>query len=134
MSNSASITSIRDFILQLNTIDDVKRTTITNYNNAINAFTLHTGIEEPLFSDITYSNVITMRKSLKELDRSPETHKAYLRNIKSICSAAFNHKIIIEKPEFNQNWDEKSKNIKTPRSIIPQYILDSINRIELNLR
>ena len=132
MSSSSSMSSIRDFIKQLDTIDDVKRTTITNYNNTINAFSLHTGVEEPLFSDITYSNVIKMRKSLKELGRSPETHKAYLRNLKSICSAAFNHKIIFEKPEFNQNWDEKSRKIKTPRSIIPQDILDSIKRIELN--
>ena len=132
MSSSTSMSSIRDFISQLNTIDDVKRTTITNYNNAINAFSLHTGIEEPLFSDINYSNVITLRKSLKKLGRSPETHKAYLRNLKSICSSALNHKIIFEKPDFNQNWDEKSKKIKTPRSIIPQDILDSINRIELD--
>ena len=132
MRSSSSMISIRDFINQLENLDDKKRTTIVNYHNSINAFSFHTKIKEPLFSDITYINISKMRKSLSELNKSPESHNKYLRDIKAICRSAYKFKMVFELPDFDRSWAAKKSPVNKVKTVLPIDIIEAIERIELN--
>ncbi|MDB2695535.1 Arm DNA-binding domain-containing protein [Flavobacteriaceae bacterium] len=134
LQSSSSMLSISDFIEQLNTIHDKSRKTIENYLNSVNAFAFHTGIQTPLFSDINFANIVRMRKSLAEANRSPATHNKYLRDLKAISRLAFKLKIIFELPEFDLTWRAKETSFKKVETAIPIDIIEAINKIKIDAK
>mgnify|MGYP000858254805 CR=1 FL=1 len=132
MESSSQMTSLKEFISQLDQIDDKSRQTKTNYLASVNSFSYHTGIKDPLFSEVTYLNFSKMRKSISEKGKSPETHNKYLRDIKAICRLAFRLKIIFDLPEFDSTWRAKSTRAKKLKTTNPKTIFEAIDRIELH--
>ena len=132
MQSSSQMTSLKEFISQLDQIDDKSRQTKTNYLASVNSFSYHTGIKDPLFSEVTYLNFSKMRKSISDKGNSPETHNKYLRDIKAICRLAFRLKIIFDLPEFDSSWRAKSAPVKKVKTAHPRNIFEAIDKIGLH--
>ncbi len=105
--------------------------TIKNYRISISAFSTHTGIKEPKFSDINYTNVSKMRKSILDKGGSPHTHNKYLRDIKSICNYALKRKQVFINFEFDSDWSAKTKPIYQIKTVQSFEIKEAIERIAI---
>jgi hypothetical protein len=110
---------------------DKSEITLENYRLSMSAFSTHTGIKEPKFSDINYANIAKMRKSIVDKGYSPHTHNKYFRDIKSICSYALKRKQVFTDFGFDSDWGAKIKpntHIKTVQSF---EIKEAIERIAI---
>lgn len=110
---------------------DKSEITLENYRLSMSAFSTHTGIKEPKFSDINYANIAKMRKSIVDKGLSPHTHNKYFRDIKSICSYALKRKQVFTDFGFDSDWGAKIKpntHIKTVQSF---EIKEAIERIAI---
>jgi hypothetical protein len=62
-------------------VQDKTAITIKNYRISMSAFSTHTGIKEPKFSDINYTNISKMRKSILDKGGSPHTLQRYKKHL-----------------------------------------------------
>lgn len=130
LSNSSVLDSIHAFIDAY--CEGIKfETNVTNYRNAVKAFSFHTGIKEPLFTDITHENFIRVKNSLDEKGRSKQTLNSYLKNIKAICNYAKKKKITFQDFDFDSDWGNKKVKIK-PVAVSSKHIKEAIDRIKIH--
>lgn len=130
LSNSSVLDSIHAFINAY--CDGIKsETNVANYRNAVKAFSFHTGIKEPLFTDITHENFIRVKNSLDEKGRSKQTLNSYLKNIKAICNYAKKKKITFQDFDFDSDWGNKKVKIK-PVAVSSKQIKEAIDRIKIH--
>jgi hypothetical protein len=110
---------------------DKSEITLKNYRLSMSAFSTHTGIKEPKFSDINYANISKMRKSILDKDGSPHTHNKYFRDIKSICSYALKRKQVFTDFSFDKDWGAKTKPITHLKTVQSFEIKEAIERIAI---
>jgi len=132
LSNSSVLDSIHAFI-DVYCVGIKPEITVINYRNVVKAFSYHTGIKEPLFSDITHENFIRIKKSLDEKGRSKQTLNSYLKNIKAICNYAKKKKITFYDFDFDSDWGNKKVKI-TPSSVTSKQIKEAIDRIKVHAK
>jgi hypothetical protein len=110
-------------------VQDKTAITIKNYRISMSAFSTHTGIKEPKFSDINYTNISKMRKSILDKGGSPHTHNKYYRDIKSICSYALKRKQVFTDYGFDKDWGAKTRPIYQLKTVQSFEIKEAIERI-----
>jgi hypothetical protein len=132
LSNSSVLDEIHAFIDAF-CIGVKSYSTLQNYRNAINAFSLHTGIKNPCFKDITFENFQKLKQSLDEKGRSKQTLNTYLKNVKAICSYAKKRKITFQEFDFDSDWGNKRVLIQ-PKSMTTDQVILAIDNIKNNAR
>jgi hypothetical protein len=127
---SSKTGTIEEFIDTFCT-QDKSKITIKNYKMSMSAFSTHTGITEPKFSDINFVNILKMRKSILDNENSPHTHNKYYRDIKSICRYALKRKQVFMDFGFDKDWSAKAKPIFELKTVQSFEIKEAIDRIAI---
>lgn len=133
LSGTESLKSVREFI-NVVCIRDKSQETIRNYLSTMGAFTFHTGIDEPLFTDITFNNMMVLKNGVISRGGSSATYNKYLRDIKAICNYAKRLKYIFHDFEFDSQWRAKEDITLKVKTITPEVIYRAINNIEVRSR
>ena len=130
LSGSESSKSLREFV---NVVckRDKSAETIRNYLNTIGNLSHHTGIKEPLFTDITFNNMMIVKNSVIKKGGSAATYNKYLRDIKAICNYAKRTKYVFHDFEFDKEWRAKEDITLKVRTIIPEVIYQAISQIKI---
>lgn len=132
LSNSSVLDEIHAFIDAF-CVGVKSNSTLQNYRNAVNAFSLHTGIKNPCFKDITFENFQKLKQSLDEKGRSKQTLNTYLKNFKAICNYAKKRKITFQEFNFDSDWGHKRVLIQ-PKSMTTDQVILAIDNIKNNAR
>jgi len=130
LSGSESSKSLREFV---NVVckRDKSAETIRNYLNTIGNFSHHTGIKSPLFTDITFNNMMVVKNGVINKGGSGATYNKYLRDIKAICNYAKRTKYIFHEFEFDKEWRAKEDITLKVRTITPEVIYQAISQIKI---
>lgn len=110
---------------------DKKAETVRNYLNTIGNFSHHTGIKQPLFTDITFNNMMIVKNSVIKKGGSAATYNKYLRDIKAICNYANRTKYIFHDFEFDMHWRAKEDITLKVKTITPEVIYQAIDNIKI---
>jgi len=130
LSGSDSSKSIREFINVICKRDKTAET-LRNYSVTVGSFIYHTGIKEPLFTDITFNNMMVVKKSVIQKGGSAATYNKYLRDIKAICNHAKRTKYIFHDFEFDLEWRAKEDITLKVKTITPEVIYSALNKIKI---
>ena len=110
---------------------DKSAETLRNYLNTIGNFSHHTGIKEPLFTDITFNNMMIVKNNIIKKGGSAATYNKYLRDIKAICNYAKRTKYVFNDFEFDKEWRAKEDITLKVKTITPEVIYQSISQIKI---
>lgn len=130
LSGSESSKSLREFVTVV-CKRDKSAETIRNYLNTIGNFSHHTGIKNPLFTDITFNNMMVVKNGVINKGGSASTYNKYLRDIKAICNYAKRTKYIFHEFEFDKEWRAKEDITLKVRTITPEVIYQAISQIKI---
>lgn len=130
LSGKENTKSLREFV-QVVCKRDKKQETVRNYLNTIGNFTHHTGIKEPLFSDITFNNMMIVKNGVIRKGGSAATYNKYLRDIKAICNYAKRTKYVFNDFEFDKQWRAKEDITLKVKTITPEVIYTAIKNIKI---
>ena len=130
LSGSENLKSIREFVLMV-CKRDKSAETIRNYLNTVGNFSHHTGILEPLFTDITFNNMMIVKNGVITKGGSAATYNKYLRDLKAICNYAKRTKYVFHDFEFDKEWRAKEDITLKVKTITPEVIYQSINQIKI---
>lgn len=129
LSGSESSKSILEFIDKV-CRRDKSAETLRNYKNTIGNFSHHTGIKKPLFTDITFNNMMIVKNSVVKKGGSPATYNKYLRDIKAICNYAKRTKYIFNDFEFDMEWRAKEDITLKVKTITPEVVYQAIESVK----
>ena len=108
-----------------------------NTLGSINAFKMHTGLDEVRFQDITKENIFKMMDSIAAKGGQPDTHNNYLRHIRALYNKALEDGATYREFKFSKSFFQKtnrhSKKIATNTPGDVAIAIDSI-RIKSNHR
>ena len=113
---------------------DKSAETLRNYLNTIGNFSHHTGIKEPLFTDITFNNMMIVKNGVITKGGSAATYNKYLRDIKAICNYAKRTKYIFHDFEFDMQWRAKEDITLKVKTITPEVIYNAICNVKIETR
>ena len=130
LSGSESSKSIREFV-KIVCRRDKSAETLRNYLNTIGNFTHHTGIKDPLFTDITFNNMMIVKNGVIEKGGSAATYNKYLRDIKAICNYAKRTKYVFHDFEFDMEWRAREDITLKVKTITPEVIYQAINQVKI---
>ena len=130
LSGSENSKSLREFV-KVVCKRDKSAETIRNYLNTIGNFSHHTKIKEPLFTDITFNNMMIVKNGVIEKGGSAATYNKYLRDIKAICNYAKRTKYVFYDFEFDKEWRAKEDITLKVKTISPEVIYQAISQIKI---
>lgn len=130
LSGSDNSKSLKEFVSVV-CKRDKSAETIRNYLNTIGNFSHHTDIKEPLFTDISFNNMMIVKNGVIQKGGSAATYNKYLRDIKAICNYAKRTKYIFHDFEFDMEWRAKEDITLKVKSITPEVIYSSLNKIKI---
>ena len=130
LSGSENTKSIREFV-NIVCKRDKSAETLRNYLNTIGNFTHHTGIKNPLFTDITFNNMMIVKNGVIQKGGSAASYNKYLRDIKAICNYAKRTKYIFHDFEFDKEWGAKEDITLKVKTITPEVIYQAIARVKI---
>ena len=133
LSGSENSRSLTEFVNKV-CKRDKSAETIRNYLNTIGNFSHHTDIDKPLFTDITFNNMMTVKIGVIKKGGSAATYNKYLRDIKAICNYAKRTKYIFHDFEFDKEWRAKEDITLKVKTITPEVIYQSINQVKIESR
>ena len=125
--NSKSLTEFVNKVCKRDKSDE----TIRNYLNTIGNFSYHTKIDKPLFTDITFNNMMIVKNSIIKKDGSAATYNKYYRDIKAICNYAKRTKYIFHDFEFDKDWRAKEDITLRVKTITPEVIYQAIRQVKI---
>ena len=128
LSGSENTKSIREFV-KIVCKRDKSAETLRNYLNTIGNFTHHTGIKNPLFTDITFNNMMIVKNGVIKKGGSAATYNKYLRDIKAICNYAKRTKYIFHDFEFDMEWRAREDITLKVKTITPEVVYQAIGQI-----
>ena len=130
LSGSENSKSLREFINVVCRRDKTPET-LRNYLNTVGNFTHHTGIEEPLFTDINFNNMMIVKNGVVKKGGSAATYNKYLRDIKAICNYAKRTKYIFHDFDFDKEWRAKEDITLKVKTITPEVIYQAISQVSI---
>ena len=133
LSGSENSKSLREFVNIVCKRDKTAQT-LRNYLNTIGNFTHHTGIKDPLFTDITFNNMMIVKNGVIQKGGSAATYNKYLRDLKAICNYAKRTKYVFNDFEFDMEWRAKEDITVKVKTITPEVIYQAINRIKIDTK
>ena len=128
LSGSENSKSLIEFINKVCTLNKSAET-IRNYSQTVSAISYHSGIKEPLFTDINFNNMMIVKNGVIKKGGSAATYNKYLRDIKAICNYAKRTKYIFHDFEFDKEWRAKEDITLKVKTITPEVIFSAINKI-----
>lgn len=131
LSSEESAQSIAEYIRTVFCLYKEK-THIKNCLETVITVGNHLGIKNLLFTDVTETNFMRLKKILLDLGKSPHTYNTYFNNIKTVCNHAVNKKYIYFDFEFNSSWKAKVPPMPEVKSTTPDEIRMAIDNIKLN--
>lgn len=108
--------------------------TIRNYLNTLNNFSYHTGIKDPLFTDINFNNMMIVKNGVIEKGGSAATYNKYLRDIKAICNYAKRTKYVFYDFDFDKEWRAKEDITRKVKTITPEVIYQAISQVTIETK
>ena len=130
LSGSENSKSLMEFINKV-CARDKSAETMRNYSYTVSAFSHHTGIKEPFFTDVDFNNMMIVKNSVIRKGGSAATYNKYLRDIKAICNYAKRTKYIFHDFEFDKEWRAKEDITLKVKTITPEVIYNAINCIAI---
>ena len=130
LSGSSNSKSLREFV-EVVCKRDKSAETIRNYLNTIGNFSFHTEIKEPLFTDITFNNMMVVKNGVIKRGGSAATYNKYLRDIKAICNYAKRTKYIFHDFEFDKEWRAKEDITLKVKTITPEVMYQAIAQVKI---
>ena len=130
LSGSENTKSIREFV-KVVCKRDKSAETLRNYLNTIGNFTHHTGIKDPLFTDINFNNMMILKNRVIEKGGSASSYNKYLRDIKAMCNYAKRTKYIFHDFEFDKEWRAKEDITRKVKTITPEVIYQAIALVKI---
>lgn len=130
LSGSENTKSIREFV-KIVCKRDKSAETLRNYLNTIGNFTHHTGIKNPLFTDITFNNMMIVKNGVIKKGGSAATYNKYLRDIKAICNYAKRTKYVFHDFEFDMEWRVKEDITVKVKTITPEVVYQAISKVSI---
>ena len=130
LSGSSNSKSLREFV-EVVCSRDKSAETLRNYLNTIGNFSHHTGIKEPLFTDITFNNMMVVKNGVIQKGGSAATYNKYLRDIKAICNYAKRTKYVFHDFEFDKEWRAKEDITLKVKTITPEVVYNAIRQIKI---
>ena len=130
LSGTENTKSLREFVDKVCRRDKSSET-LRNYLNTIGNFSHHTGIKEPLFSDINFNNMMIVKNGVIKKGGSAATYNKYLRDIKAICNYAKRTKYIFNDFEFDMQWRAKEDITLKVKTITPEVIYNALDKIKI---
>ena len=130
LSGSSNSKSLREFV-EVVCRRDKSAETLRNYLNTIGNFSHHTGIKEPLFTDITFNNMMIVKNGVIQKGGSAATYNKYLRDVKAICNYAKRTKYVFHDFEFDKEWRAKEDITLKVNTITPEVIYNAISQIKI---
>jgi len=131
LSGSDNSKGLREFVDKV-CRRDKSAETLRNYLNTIGNFTHHTKIKEPLFTDITFNNMMMVKNGVIKKGGSAATYNKYLRDIKAICNYAKRTKYIFRDFEFDMQWRAKEDITLKVKTITPEVIYNALTKIKID--
>ena len=130
LSGSENTKSLREFV-NIVCKRDKSAETLRNYLNTIGNFSYHTGIKDPLFTDVTFNNMMIVKNGVILKGGSAATYNKYLRDIKAICNYAKRTKYVFHDFEFDKQWRAKEDITLKVKTITPEVIYQAIEKIKI---
>ena len=130
LSGTENTKSLKEFVDKVCRRDKSSET-LRNYLNTIGNFSHHTGIKEPLFSDITFNNMMVVKNGVIQKGGSAATYNKYLRDIKAICNYAKRTKYIFNDFEFDMQWRAKEDITLKVKTITPEVLYSALDNIKI---
>lgn len=130
LSGSENSKSLREFV-NIVCKRDKSAETLRNYLNTIGNFSYHTGIIDPLFTDVTFNNMMIVKNGVIEKGGSAATYNKYLRDIKAICNYAKRTKYVFHDFEFDKEWRAKEDITLKVKTITPEVIYQAIDQVKI---
>lgn len=130
LSGTDNTKSLREFV-NIVCRRDKSSETLRNYLNTIGNFSHHTGIKEPLFSDINFNNMMIVKNGVIKKGGSAATYNKYLRDVKAICNYARRTKYVFNDFEFDMEWRAREDITLRVKTITPEVIYNAIDKIKV---
>ena len=131
LSSEESAQSIAEYIRTVFSLYKEK-THVKNCLETVITVGNHLGIKNLLFTDITETNLMRLKKIILDSGKSPHSYNTYYNNIKTVCNHAVNKKYIYHDFEFDSSWKAKVPPMPEVKSTTPDEIRMAIDNIKLN--